>query len=157
MWVRMIFLYYSYVCRVKTMSFESAGGGREPRASENQLTHIPVSINPWPLPLPCFCQFHLQDRLLGTIGSILEALLFSPSSTKYYFSTVLIPILVSLFHSIIQASSAGDGVSFVLFLPYVLQRSFLVSHSCGSFCCIFPHKAHFPLHVWGAPVDAGKT
>ena len=32
------FLYYSYVCRVKTMSFENAGGGREPRAGKNLLT-----------------------------------------------------------------------------------------------------------------------
>ena len=32
------FLYYSYVRRVKAMSFESAGGGREPRAGENRLT-----------------------------------------------------------------------------------------------------------------------
>ena len=31
-------MYYSYVCRIKTMSFENAGGG----AGENRLTRIPV-------------------------------------------------------------------------------------------------------------------
>ena len=31
-----------YVCIVKTMNFESAGGGRELRAGKNRLTRTPV-------------------------------------------------------------------------------------------------------------------
>ena len=42
MWAAGCFLYYSYVCRVKTMSFENAGGGQEPRVGENQLTRKAV-------------------------------------------------------------------------------------------------------------------
>ena len=42
MWGGGMFLYYSYVCMVKTMRFEGVGNGREPRADEDQLTHIHV-------------------------------------------------------------------------------------------------------------------
>ena len=38
MWGGGMFLYYSYVCRVKMMSFENVGGGQELRAGENLLT-----------------------------------------------------------------------------------------------------------------------
>ena len=38
MWGGGCFLYYSYVCIVKTMSFENAGGRRERRARKNLLT-----------------------------------------------------------------------------------------------------------------------
>ena len=43
MWGGGMFLYYSYICMVKTMSFENVGGGREPRAGKDWLTHIPVN------------------------------------------------------------------------------------------------------------------
>ena len=50
---RDVFLYYSYVYRVKMMSCESAGGGQEPRAGEDLLTHIPVKMSG--ILLDCLC------------------------------------------------------------------------------------------------------
>ena len=44
MWGSGMFLYYSWVCMVKEMIFESRGGGQEPRAGEDLLTHIPFNI-----------------------------------------------------------------------------------------------------------------
>ena len=40
------FLYYSYVCKVKTMNFGSVGSGREPRAGKDLLTRILVKYLP---------------------------------------------------------------------------------------------------------------
>ena len=62
---RVFCLYYSYVCRVKTMSFDSASGRREPRAGKNLLTRIPVKKVDKPL--------DISGTLTGFLNHILLA------------------------------------------------------------------------------------
>ena len=52
------------------MSFESTGGGREPRAGEDLLTHIPV--NSYPSIYRLYCIFGMVTSELSWVDLILH-------------------------------------------------------------------------------------